>query len=74
MSSKHWRPADIDRLERAMSEGARVQLMRRGTEYVVIPRSLVSEGAREVLVATTTTGDDLRFRLDEIEYFSVIWQ
>lgn len=68
----HWSPAEVDRLERAIVEEARVQLSRRGTEYVVLPREILSEGGREFLVATTNTGDDLEFYLDELEYFDVI--
>jgi hypothetical protein len=67
-----WDPRQIDRLEEAIRDGERIELMRRGTEYSLIPRSLRSEGATEVLVAThTTTGEDLEFRLDEIERWSV---
>jgi hypothetical protein len=63
-----WDTREMDRLEEAIRDGARIELMRRGTEYSVIPRSLRSEGATEVLTAThTTTGEDLDFRLDEIE-------
>jgi hypothetical protein len=67
-----WSPDDVDRLERAIVEGARIQLSRRGTEYVLVPRALRSEGNQEMLVATTTRGDDLEFALDEIEAFQVI--
>lgn len=68
-----WDPDEMDRLERAITEGARIQIFRRGTEYVLVPQSLHPEGATEILLATTTLGgDDLRFRLDEIEEFQVI--
>jgi hypothetical protein len=70
---KHFSPAEIDRLERAIVEEARVQLSRRGTEYVVIPRELRSEGGREILIATTTTGDDLEFALDEVERLEILF-
>lgn len=63
----------MDRLERAIVEGARVQLVRRGTEYVVVPRGIVSRGPEEALVGTSNSGDDLEFTLDEIEDFDVIW-
>lgn len=69
----HWTPDDIDRLERAIIEGARVQLSRRGTEYVVIPKELQSRGPAEVLIGTTNACDDLSFELAEVEYFEVIW-
>jgi len=68
----HWSPDDVDRLERAIIERARIQLSRRGTEYVLVPRALRSEAGHEVLVATTTLGDDLEFVLDEIDAFQVI--
>lgn len=67
-----WKPADVDRLERAILRETRVQISRRGTEYVLVPRALRSEGATDVLIATTVHGDDLRFRLDEIEAFDVL--
>jgi hypothetical protein len=67
-----WTPEQMDRLERAITEGSRIQLIRRGTEYSVIPRSLRPEGATEILTAThPTTGDDLDFRLDEISEWDV---
>ncbi len=68
----NWPPEAMQRLERAIIEGERIWISRRGTEYVLLPRSLRSEGAGEVLTATTTLGDDLRFRLDEIEAWEVI--
>lgn len=68
----NFTPDDMDRLERAITEMSRVQLSRRGTEYVIIPREIDSSGSTEVLLGTTAAGDDLRFRLDEIERFSII--
>jgi hypothetical protein len=62
----------MDELERAMVEGARITLFRRGTEYVVTPKRIRSRGSTEQLVGTTNAGDDLSFSLDEIEYFDVI--
>ena len=69
----HFNPAEIDRLERAILEETRVQLRRRGTEYVVIPRELRSEGGREILLGTTAAGDDLEFVLDELDYLDVLF-
>jgi hypothetical protein len=70
---RSWSPDQIDLLERAILRGWRVQLMRRGTDFSVIPRSLRSVGATEVLTATnTTTGEDLEFRLDDIEEWDVM--
>jgi hypothetical protein len=70
---RRWTPAQVGLLERAITEGWRIQLMRRGTDFSVIPRSLHAVGATEVLVAThTTTGEDLEFRLDEIDEWDVM--
>lgn len=68
----HWTPEQMRRLEQAIIEGTRIWISRRGTEYVLVPRSLGREGASEFLTATTTLGDDLRFRLEEIEAWEVI--
>jgi hypothetical protein len=68
----NWTPDRMDRLERAIVDESRVQISRRGTLYVVVPRALRSEGGAEVLVGSSYTGDDLRFALDEIESFEVI--
>ena len=54
-------------------EGGRVQIDRRGTEYVLVAHALRTEGALETLVGRhPTTGDDIEFRLDEIDYFTVV--
>lgn len=69
-----WRPQDLDRLERAIDEGARIQLSRRGTEYVIAPRELRGEGTDEVIVAVhPNTGEEMRFRLSEIDSFVVLY-
>jgi len=67
-----WSPDDMDRLERAIVEGHRVQLTRRGTEYVVIPREIRSSGPIDTLVGVTSTGDELSFSLPELEEFVVL--
>ncbi|HET7276087.1 MAG TPA: hypothetical protein VFI91_13040 [Longimicrobiaceae bacterium] len=68
----NWTPDAVDSLERAIIEGDRVQLYRRGTEYVVTPREIRMDGNIENLHATTNAGDELTFRLDEIESFVVL--
>lgn len=71
--SVHWGPEAMDRLERALDEERRVRISRRGTEYVILPRRLRSEGATEVIVAVhPNTGEEMEFRLDEIEDFSIL--
>ena len=59
---------DYDRLERAVVQGQRIAVYRRGTEYVVIPLSLKSRNGREFIDARNpTTGDTLSLFLDELE-------
>lgn len=67
-----WTPGEMDRLERAIVEGDRVQLSRRGTQFVVVPRQVVPGETGDVLVATTYSGDELEFALDELDWFDVI--
>jgi hypothetical protein len=69
----NWSPDDMETLERAIVEGSRIQLSRRGTEFVVTPLSIRSDEGGEALVATTYTGDQLTFALDEIDGFDVLW-
>jgi hypothetical protein len=59
---------DYDRLERAVSRGERIVVLRRGTEFVVIPLSLRTREGREVIDARNpTTGDMLALFLDELD-------
>lgn len=67
-----WSPETMDRLERAIVEGTRVQITRRGTEYVVVPREIRSSGPIDTLVGLTSTGDELSFTLPEIDEFVVL--
>lgn len=57
-----------DQLERAVLEGTRIAVYRRGTEYVVIPLRLGLRDGRETIEARNpTTGDVLTLRLDEVD-------
>lgn len=67
-----WSPEEMESLERAIVDGARVQLTRRGTEYVVVPREIRSSGTVDDLVGLTSTGDELTFSLPEIDRFLVL--
>ncbi len=69
---RHWSPEAVDQLERAIVDGDRVQLYRRGTEYVVTPHEIRLHGNTEELLATTNAGDELTFQMDEIESFVVL--
>jgi predicted DNA-binding transcriptional regulator YafY len=73
MSTVRWTTDRMDQLERAARDGLRVALTRRGTEYVVIAHRVASIGQHEALVGwLPMTGEELTFRLDEIESFQVI--
>ncbi|MDQ3388948.1 MAG: hypothetical protein M3483_05530 [Gemmatimonadota bacterium] len=68
-----WGPEEVDRLERAIAEEQRIRIFRKGSEYVILPRALRSQGSVEEIVAVHPgTGEEIRFRLDELEYFSVL--
>ncbi len=62
-----------DELERAITDGRRIAVFRRGTEYVVIPQRLRLTGGREAIDAThPTTGESMTFYVDEMQDFQVI--
>lgn len=66
-------PEHYDRLERAVRDGRRIALSRRGTEYVVVAVRLATRGSREVLVGRLPmTGEELEFALDDLEDFQVV--
>jgi hypothetical protein len=63
----------MDQLERAVRDGLKVALTRRGTEYVVTALRITTVDRREALVGRLPmTGDELAFRLDQIDTFQVI--
>lgn len=62
-----------DALESAITNGRRISIRRRGTEYVGIPKKLWSEGQREaVSVLHPTTGEEITVYLDEIDRLDVV--
>jgi hypothetical protein len=62
-----------DRLERAVARGQRIAVVRRGTEYVVIPLALKSFTGREVIEARNpTTGDSMSLYLDELDSIDLV--
>jgi hypothetical protein len=62
-----------DRLERAISDGRRLSVWRRGTEFLIIVDRLQVSGGREALEAHhPTTGDKLTLYIDELEGIEVI--
>ena len=65
--------AQYDALERAIADGRRLSVWRRGTEYVIIVDRLRVTGGREALEAHhPTTGDRLTLYIDEIEGIEVV--
>jgi hypothetical protein len=68
-----WTPQQMDRLEQAARRGLRVQLLRRGTEYIVTARRVTSRGRKEVFVGyLPMTGEELVVPIEEIDHFEVI--
>jgi hypothetical protein len=62
-----------DLLERAVTRGQRIVVQRRGTEYIVIPLSLMTRGGREIIEARNpTTGDTLSLYLDEVDSIETV--
>ena len=62
-----------DALERAITDGRRIAVFRRGTEFIVVPSRLRTTGGREALEAThPTTGDHLTLYVDEIDALEVV--
>lgn len=69
----NWSPRDYDRLERAITDGRRIQLIRRGSELVILPERLRTDFGEEVLTARhPVTGDRLEVPLEEIDRFDVV--
>ncbi len=62
-----------DALEAAVRDGRRIAVVRRGTEYIVVPARLRSLRGREVIEAThPTTGDTMEFILDDLDALEVV--
>ncbi|MDQ6887815.1 MAG: hypothetical protein M3068_11030 [Gemmatimonadota bacterium] len=61
-----------DALERAIIDGRRISVHRRGTEFVVVPLALqLREGRETIETRHPTTGESLRFFLDDVESVDV---
>lgn len=66
-------PQQYDTLERAVRDGRRISVMRRGTEYLIIPLSIGMRSGKEAMEARNpTTGDSMVIFIDDIESFAVI--
>ena len=65
--------AQYDALERAVTDGTRISVYRRGTEFIVVPRRLRIAGGREAIDAVhPTTGDAITFYVDEVDSIEVV--
>jgi hypothetical protein len=65
--------AQYDALERAIIEGSRIAIFRRGTEFVVIPTRISIVDGREALATRhPTTGDELTLYVDDVDTIDVV--
>lgn len=68
-----WSPERLDQLERAIRDGRRVAVMRRGTEYIVVAVRLARSGNHEAFVGRLPmTGEEVTFVLEEVQEFQVV--
>lgn len=64
----HLTHQQYDQLERAILDGTRISVYRRGTEYILIPLRISLRGGTESIEARNpTTGDSITLVLDEID-------
>ena len=62
-----------DDLEAAVRDRKKISVIRRGTEYVIVPQSVTNRGGKEAIETIhPTTGDFMVIFIDEIESFSVV--
>ena len=65
--------ARMDQLERAIRDGLRISLMRRGSEHIVVARRLTTVGSRDAVIGLVPmTGAELTFVLDDVEEFTLL--
>ena len=64
---------EYDQLERAVREGQRVSVMRRGTEYIIVPLAIRLRAGREMIEARNpTTGDAMTLFIDDLDSIAVL--
>lgn len=68
----HLTHEQYDTLERAITDRRRVAVVRRGTEYVVVPSRLTVERGREAMQARHPSGTVMTFFIDELESIEVV--
>ena len=63
----------MDQLERAIRDGLRISLMRRGSEHIVVARRLTTVNSRDAVIGLVPmTGAELVFILDDLESFELV--
>ena len=73
LSPMRWTTARMDQLERAIRDGLRISLMRRGSEHIVVARRLTTVGSRDAVIGLVPmTGAELTFVLVEVEEFMLL--
>ena len=69
----HLTPREYDQLERAVTHGRRVALVRQGREIVVIPLRLFVRNGREVIEARhPTTGEMITRVVEELDAVEMV--
>ncbi|HEX6060325.1 MAG TPA: hypothetical protein VFZ11_15045 [Gemmatimonadaceae bacterium] len=69
----HLSPTQYDSLERAITDGRRLSVYRRGTEYVVVPMRLrLSDGREAIEARHPTTGESITLWIDEVDSIEVV--
>jgi hypothetical protein len=62
-----------DDLEKAVRDGQKISLMRRGTEYVIVPLAIKLRSGKEAIEARNpTTGDSMVIFVDDVDSFVVL--
>jgi hypothetical protein len=60
-------------LERAIDQRRRISIVRRGSEYIVLPEKLVVLAGREMIeTVQPSTGDRMTIYLDDVEAFEIV--
>jgi hypothetical protein len=66
-------PTQYDALERAILDGRRIAVRRRGSEFIVIPMSIGARAGRETIEARhPTTGERLTLVIEDVEGIEVV--
>ena len=68
----HLTHTQYDTLERAITDKRRIAVIRRGTEYVVVPSRFSVERGREAIFARHPNGNTMTFYVDEIDSIEVV--